>query len=82
MQSVLDHPDGRAEFFRYESLLTAVISALPEVVVCLYDLERFGAEVLMDTLRTHPRVIVDGLIHDNRHYIEPGKFLTARGITR
>jgi len=80
MQSVLDHPDGRAEFFRYESLLTAVISALPEVVV--YDLERFGAEVLMDTLRTHPRVIVGGLIHDNRYYIEPGKFLTARGITR
>jgi hypothetical protein len=82
MQSVLDHPDSRAEFFRYESLLTAVISALPEVVVCLYDLERFGAEVLMDTLRTHPRVIVDGLIHDDRHYIEPGKFLAARGITR
>ena len=38
MPSVLDHPDGRAEFFRYESLLTAAVSALPEVVVCLYDL--------------------------------------------
>lgn len=63
--SVLDHPDGRAEFFRYESLLTAAISALPEVVVCLYDLERFGAEYHMDTLRAHPRVIVDGLIHEN-----------------
>jgi len=79
MPSVLDHPDGRAEFFRYESLLTAAISALPEVVVCLYDLERFGAEVLMDTLRTHPRVIVDGMIYDNPYYIEPGKFLATRG---
>jgi len=46
MPSVLDHPDGRAEFFRYKSLLMAAISALPEVVVCLFDLERFGAEVL------------------------------------
>ena len=79
MPSVLDHPEGRAEFFRYESLLTAAISALPEVVVCLYDLERFGAEVLMDTLRTHPRVIVDGMIYDNPYYIEPGKFLATRG---
>ena len=79
MPSVLDHPDDRAEFFRYESLLTAAVSALPEVVVCLYDLERFGAEVLMDTLRTHPRVIVDGMIYDNPYYIEPGKFLTTRG---
>ena len=32
----------------------------------------------MDTLRTHPRVIVDGLV-DDPHYIEPGKFLAARG---
>lgn len=79
MPFVLDHPDGRAEFFRYESLLTAAISALPEVVICLYDLERFGAEVLMDTLRTHPRVIVDGTIHDNPYYVEPGKFVAARG---
>jgi hypothetical protein len=45
----------------------------------LYDLERFGAEVLMDTLRTHPRVIVDGTIHDNPYYVEPGKFVAARG---
>jgi hypothetical protein len=36
----------------------------------------------MDTLRTHPRVIADGLIHDNPYDIEPGKFLTALGITR
>ena len=79
MPSVLDHPDGRAEFFRYESVLTAAISALPEAVVCLYDLERFGAEVLMDTLRTHPGVIVDGMMYDNPYYIEPGKFLATRG---
>jgi hypothetical protein len=39
----------------------------------------FGAEVLMDTLRTHPRVIVDGMMYDNPYYIEPGKFLATRG---
>ncbi len=76
---MLDHPDGRAEFFCYGSLLTAVLSVLPEVLVCLYDLERFGAEVLMDTLRTHHRDIVDGIVHDSPYYIEPGKFVAARG---
>jgi hypothetical protein len=55
MPSALDHPDGRAEFFR-----------------C-------GAEVLMDTLRTHPMVIVDGMIHDNPYFIEPGKFVGGTG---
>lgn len=33
----------------------------------------------MDNLRTHPRVMVDGVIHDNLCYVEPGKFVAARG---
>jgi hypothetical protein len=35
-------------------------------------------EVLMDTLRTHPMVIVDGMVHDNPYSIEPSKFLVER----
>lgn len=53
--------------------------AFPGVVACLYDLERFGAEVVMDTLRACPGVMVDGMIYDIPCYIEPGKFLAARG---
>jgi hypothetical protein len=77
--SVLDQPEGRAEFFRYEARLNEFIPSYPQVILCMYDLERFGAEVLMDTLRTHPMVIVDGMVHDNPYYIEPGKFLAGRG---
>jgi MEDS: MEthanogen/methylotroph, DcmR Sensory domain len=75
MPSVLDHPDGRTEFFRYEARLTGVVASLPAVILCLYDLQRFGAEVLMDTLRTHPMVVVDGMVHDNPYYVDPGAFL-------
>ena len=79
MPSVLDQPAGRAEFFRYEAKLNGFISGSPQVILCLYDLERWGAEVLMDALRTHPMVIVDDMVHDNPYYIEPGKFLVSRG---
>jgi MEDS: MEthanogen/methylotroph, DcmR Sensory domain len=75
MPSVLDRPDGRTEFFRYEARLTGVLASLPVVILCLYDLQRFGAEVLMDTLRTHPVVVVDGMMHDNPYYVDPGEFL-------
>jgi hypothetical protein len=75
MPSVLDHPDGRKEFFRYEARLTGVVASLPAVIFCLYDLQRFGAEVLMDTLRTHHMVVVDGVVHDNPYYVDPGAFL-------
>jgi hypothetical protein len=78
MPSILGHPAGRAEFFRYESMLNTVIPKYPQIILCLYDLERFGAEVLMDALRTHPMVVVDGMVHDNPYYVEPGKFLAAR----
>ncbi len=78
MPSVLDQPAGRAEFFRYESRLNDVIPTYPQVILCLYDLERFGGEVLMDALRTHPMVVVDGMVHDNPYYVEPGKFLVGR----
>jgi hypothetical protein len=79
MPPVLDHPDGRTEFFRYEATLNDVIPGYPLVVLCLYDLKRFGAEVLMDTLRTHPMVIVDGMIHDIPYFIEPGMFAGGTG---
>ena len=79
MPTVLNQPTERAEFLRYEARLNEVIPDYPQVILCLYDLERFGAEVLMDALRTHPMVIVDGMVHDNPYYIEPGKFLVSRG---
>jgi MEDS: MEthanogen/methylotroph, DcmR Sensory domain len=78
MPIALNQPGKRAEFLRYEAKLNEVIPDYPEVILCLYDLERFGAEVLMDTLHTHPMVIVDGMVHDNPYYIEPGKFLARR----
>ena len=79
MPSVLNQPAGRPEFFRYEAKLNEVIPNYAQVILCLYDLDRFGAEVLMDTLRTHPRVVVDGMVHENPYYIEPGKFLARQG---
>jgi MEDS: MEthanogen/methylotroph, DcmR Sensory domain len=78
MPSMLDHPDGRTEFFRYEARLNGCVAGLPAVILCLYDLQRFGAEVLMDTLRTHPMVVVDDMVHDNPYYVDPGEFLRGK----
>lgn len=78
MPSVLNQPAARPEFFRYEAKLNEVIPNYAQVIVCLYDLDRFGAEVLMDALRTHPRVVVDGMVHENPYYIEPGKYLARQ----
>jgi hypothetical protein len=36
---------------------------------------RFGARVAMDALRTHPVVIIGGLLHENPFYVPPDQFL-------
>jgi hypothetical protein len=61
------------------SQFTAAFSALPEVAICPHEQERFGAEVLMNALRTRPGIIVGGMMHENPCYIEPGNFVAARG---
>ena len=53
-RSVLNQPAGRRSSSATRPGSTRSSRAYPQVIFCLYDLERFGAEVLMDTLRTHP----------------------------
>jgi hypothetical protein len=44
----------------------------------MYDLDRFGGELLFSTLKTHPKVLVGGLIHETPFYIPPEEFLAGR----
>jgi hypothetical protein len=44
-------------------------------VVCTYDVTKFSASVVMDILRTHPQVIVGGLLRENPFYMPPDEFL-------
>lgn len=47
--------------------------------ICLYDVERFSGAVILDTLKTHPSVLLNGMVVDNPYYVEPDVFLAGRG---
>jgi hypothetical protein len=34
--------------------------------------------MLVDLLRTHPKLLIGGLVIDNPHYLSPEEFLAAR----
>jgi hypothetical protein len=36
---------------------------------------RFGANVVMDVLRTHPMVIIGGILQQNPFFVPPDEFL-------
>ena len=72
--SLKDFP-GVDDIVEYESRLNEVMSRFDDVVVCTYDLNRFSATVVMDILRTHPQVIVGGILQENPFYLPPEQFL-------
>ena len=51
--------------------------------ICMYDLSRFRASVAIDVMRTHPMVIIDGVLQENPFFVPPDQFLLElreRGI--
>lgn len=46
-----------------------------DVAICTYQLNRWSAKVMMAALRTHPLVIIGGLLHENPFYQQPGEVL-------
>jgi DcmR-like sensory protein len=59
----------------YEARLNHVLSKYDAPVICNYDLSKFGASVAMDIMRTHPLVIVGGLLRENPFFVPPDQFL-------
>ena len=47
------------------------------VVLCLYDLDRFSGEIVVNVVKTHPQVLVRGILVENPYYIEPDDFLKS-----
>ena len=66
------HLDALVEF---ESRVNEVWSRHDDVVVCVYDLARFGGDTVMDIMRTHPMVLIGGILQLNPFFVPPGEFL-------
>jgi hypothetical protein len=72
--ALLDKP-GVDDLVEYETRVNQVLLNYEDPVICRYDLSKFGASVVMDAMRTHPVVIVGGLLHENPFFVPPDQFL-------
>ena len=75
---VLREPPGAEEFIEYESELNEFVPEFPQAVLCLYDLAHFGGSMLVDVLRTHPKLLLGGMIIENPNYLTPNEFRALR----
>jgi hypothetical protein len=76
MEWALADLPGTEDLMEYETRVNNVIPKYEDVVVCSYDLTKFGASAAMDALRTHPAVIIGGLVQENPFYVPPGELLS------
>lgn len=62
----------------YESELNRVMSNVPQVNLCLYDLTRCSGDLIMNVLKTHPRALLGGMVIDNPYYRDPDEFAASQ----
>src|SRR5216683_6052855 len=70
----LDKP-GVDDLVEYETRLNFVLPKYDDPVICTYDLSKFGSTVAIDIMRTHPVVIIGGMLQENPFFVPPEQFL-------
>jgi MEDS: MEthanogen/methylotroph, DcmR Sensory domain len=68
---------GVEHLVSYESELNRVTSSYPVVVLCLYDLDRFSGEVVVNIVKTHPQVLIQGILVENPYFLGPDEYLRS-----
>jgi hypothetical protein len=72
--ALVDLP-GTDDLIEFETRVNYVVPKYEDAVICAYDLTKFGASVVMDALRTHPVVIIGGLLQENPFFVSPDQLL-------
>jgi MEDS: MEthanogen/methylotroph, DcmR Sensory domain len=63
------------DVIEFESRVNDVWRRHDDAVICTYHLGQFGGDTVIDIMRTHPMVVIGGLLQHNPFYIPPEEFL-------
>jgi hypothetical protein len=65
------------DVFAYEAEVNSFAGRYPQFVLCLYDLDHFDGSLVIDVLRTHPKIILNGMFIYNPYYLPPAQVACA-----
>jgi len=75
MEWALEDHEGVTDLIEYEARFNLMHQGGRDPVICTYDLTRFSGDIIMGVLRTHPTVILGGVLQENPFFIPPEQFL-------
>src|SRR5712664_1482309 len=74
--ALLDKPGlDDLSFVEFETRVNYTLTKYDDPVICAYDLSKFSASMIIDIIRTHPVVIIGGVLQENPFFVPPDEFL-------
>ena len=80
MEWALEDRPGVDGLLEYEASANLVPSEDP--VICAYELTNFGGDVVVEIMRTHPMIIIGGILQENPFFLPPNEFLRELRVRR
>jgi hypothetical protein len=74
MEWGLEERDGVDDLLEYEARFNLLQHA-QDAVICTYDLTRYSGDFVVDVMRTHPMIIMGGVLLENPFYVPPEEFV-------
>jgi hypothetical protein len=75
MSWALRNLPGTDELAEYECMVNELCKTYGCTLACAYDVNKFSGRVLADAFATHSHIVLNGIIHENPHYLPPEEFL-------
>lgn len=69
------HVPGGERLLEYESRVSMLLRDHPVTTVCQYDANLFDGATIMEVLKVHPKMIINGMVINNPFYIQPESYL-------
>jgi hypothetical protein len=66
---------GVENFLEFETRVNYMSARNDDPLICAYGLNNFGAGLIVDILRTHPFVIIGGILQQNPFFVPPDEML-------
>jgi hypothetical protein len=63
------------DLVEFESRVNDVWQRHDDAVICTYQLGKFGGDTVIDIMRTHPLIIIGGILQQNPFFVPPEEFL-------
>jgi hypothetical protein len=75
MDWAVDDQSHIDDLIEFESRVNELWSRHDDAVICTYHLSKFGGDTVIDIMRTHPMIIIGGILQQNPFFVPPREFL-------